>query len=176
MSRVHFLKLLEETSRKRVRKDFRGQAATRGANKQDAQRRIAVVDDNFIVLHAWKKHLPQGAVLVYSSPREFWSAVSDGLLKPNELLCVVTDHSFDDTGGEDDPPAEHGAFENEITGLAFLESLQQRFHLPVFLQTHFEFDTATKARLEGRLLAKRPHSLEELEERVETLSQGVKTN
>ena len=38
------------------------------------------------------------------------------------------------------------------------------------------FSMATKAQLEGRLLAKRPHSLDELEERVKIISDGIKPN
>jgi hypothetical protein len=155
MSRLHFLKLVEETARKRTRAFAAGRVARSEAS---SRRDVAIVDDNFIVLHAWKRRLPTGRAHVYSSPGEFWSAVADGLLDPGTLLCVVSDLSFDAYADTHTPEAE---------GWTFLEALSERFDVPVFLQTNHEFDAAMRARLGVRLgvrlLEKRPYGMEELE-------------
>jgi signal transduction histidine kinase/DNA-binding NarL/FixJ family response regulator len=111
--------------------------------------RIAVVDDDAIVLMSWEMAFASGEILCFSSPEAFWDAakIDDNLIA--SLSGVVTDLHFDNESATD--------------GLGFAEALAQHASVPVFLCTN-----ATQSEIPASAHVKRvvPKDVEQAKEIV----------
>lgn len=62
-----------------------------------AKPKIAVIDDEKIVLAAWKKNVTDAEVFGFTDPEAFLSKLRQDPAFAKELSCVVTDYNFDDS-------------------------------------------------------------------------------
>lgn len=91
----------------------------------DANIAVVVVDDNLWVLDAWKRKLIGSDVRLFKDPMDFWKAVDEKRIEPEQFTCLVTDYYFDDYSGD--------------TGVDFAAKLASKYkNLKVILSTNAE--------------------------------------
>jgi CheY-like chemotaxis protein len=146
--RTHLLKLMIQALEKDKQDIFEGVAQEKNsavdvakvANTDAAPLRIAVVDDDAIVLMSWEMAFGAGEVLGFSSPEACLDVLQKDSVLAQSLTCVVTDFHFDDKSAMD--------------GFALAEALRKIVVVPVFLSTNATLSADEKLACVAKIVSK----------------------
>ena len=148
MSRAHLLKLVLQAipAEKDVEEITGGKnviAESKVASleaREQSKMAIAFVDDSATMRTIWKRKLKDTDFFAFASPEAFWSAVSQGQLKVEELSCVISDYHFGSASFE--------------TGRSFAEAIREKSNIPIFICSDGEFELSHFEGAVTRVIAK----------------------
>jgi CheY-like chemotaxis protein len=145
--RTHLLKLMIQAMEKDKQEVFEATAQetkevefAEVAAAVDAPLRIAVVDDDAIVLMSWEMAFGVGEVVGFSSPEACLEALQKDSVLAQSLTCVVTDFHFDEKSAMD--------------GFALAEALRKIVVVPVFLSTNATLTADEKPACVAKIVSK----------------------
>lgn len=156
MSRFHLLTLIKDAlERERGSHAIAELESPLQAQKKSAHTEpgntpeVAIVDDNFVVLHGWTRKLVGVKTHVFRSPAAFWKALESDPSFGNRLQCVVTDQCF----GEEDASTD---------GMTFARALAKSLGCPVVVCSNADLAHAEWSPYARALIGKDPLNWAEL--------------